>query len=80
MPVAYFIGETAKELKAAHDWRKDNRIEERASRKIRKHTYNKQTKEVKKRMKHSAIKAKQYNEGKIPFTDKLKHYFNGRRH
>lgn len=72
IPVAYFISESAKELKVAHEWRKRNRMEQRDSRKIRKHTYSIQTKEVKKRMKHSVDKAQRYNEGKIPFNEKIK--------
>jgi hypothetical protein len=72
VPISYFIEQTQQNIKVSAQVRKEHRLENRESRRIRKHTYAIQTKEVKKRMKESRKKADFYNRGKKPLRVKLK--------
>lgn len=72
VPLKYLISETSNQIKDAHEWRKNNRREEKNSKQTKKHIYKNQTSMVKKRMKRSEKKSKNYNRGKVPLSVKLK--------
>ena len=71
------IETTKKQLKENLNTNKKHRIQDRDSRKVKRHTYKIQDKKVKKRMKKSKKKAEYYNQNKIPFIIKLKRFFDG---
>jgi len=73
--IGFFIQQSKEKIKSAGKNRKRKRAEIKLSKKIRKHTYSIQTKEVKKRMKKSGKKAKRYNRGKPAICVKLKNFF-----
>lgn len=72
VPVKYFVNESKTKFIEAKQWRKQKRIENKTSKKIRKRTYRLQTREVKKRMKRSEQKAQIFNRGKDPLSVKLR--------
>lgn len=72
LPIAYIISQTGMQIKEAKEWRKNNRLERKISRKTERRFYHIQTQEVKKRMKRSEKKAENYNRGKVPLRVKLK--------
>ncbi len=72
VPVSYFVNQTKVQFKDAREWRKMKRIKDKGSKKTKRHVYNIQTREVKKRMKKSERKSDNYNRGKIPLGVKLK--------
>ena len=63
--------ETKKNIKKTIQWNKIHRLQNKTSKKIRKHTYSNQTNEVKKRMRQSLKSAENYNRGKTPLRVKL---------
>lgn len=79
VPIGYWLTSTRTNLKEAKEWRKNKRIEERDSKKIRKHSYKIQKKYVQKRMKQSKKVAEWHNNNKIPFLVKIKKRRYGQR-
>lgn len=73
--VSYFLKTSLKEFKDYQKRKKEKRIENKLSKKIRKHIYSIQSKHVKKRMKRAKRKAYNYNNRKIPCIVKLKKLF-----
>lgn len=71
VPLNYFIQQTKTDFKDASELRKKRRINKKVSKKIRKQTYNNQSKAVKKRMRESAKKADEFNEGKRSFKERI---------
>ncbi|MDD3773419.1 MAG: hypothetical protein PHC38_12315 [Weeksellaceae bacterium] len=71
VPLEYFIEQTKTNFKEASELRKKRRINKKVSRKIQKHTYNNQTSAVKKRMRQSAKKADEFNDGKRSFKERI---------
>lgn len=77
VPLNFLITQTKQDIKLASEVRKKNRATKKASKAISRHTYNIQTKEVRKRMRRSKRKAKIFNRGKVPLSVKLKMFLNG---
>lgn len=71
VPLEYFIKQTKADLKNASEIRKKRRLNKKVSKKIRKQTYNNQTNAVKKRMRRSAKKADEFNDGKRSFKERI---------
>lgn len=62
---------------ASKEWRKNKKIEEKISKKIRKHSYKIQKSYVKKRMKRSWKSADNHNKNKLPLYIKIKRWRDG---
>jgi len=77
VPLGEKIVSVKEQIKKNAEINKKHRIQNRDSRKVRRHTYRIQDKKVKKRMKKSQKKAECHNKNKIPFKVKLKRLFNG---
>jgi preprotein translocase subunit SecF len=77
VPIGEKIVIKKEQLKKNVETNKKHRIQNRDSRKVRRHTYRLQSKEVKKRMKKSKKKAEYHNKNKIPLKIKLKQMFDG---
>jgi hypothetical protein len=71
VPLEYFIKQTKADLKNASEIRKKRRLNKKVSKKIRKQTYNNQTNAVKRRMRQSAKKADEFNDGKRSFKERI---------
>lgn len=72
VPLKFAINEAKVNLKESTEHRKKKKLELKASKQIRKHTYSIQTRKVKKRMNKSLKKAECFNRGKVPISVKLK--------
>lgn len=78
VPLVFWLTETKSNFSEAKEWRKNKRIEERNSKKIRKHAYKIQKGYVQKRMKQSLKRAEWHNENKLPLLVKIKKRRNGK--
>lgn len=78
VPAKFWIQDKRESLGEGRDWRKNKRIEERDSKKTKKHAYKIQKKYVQKRMKETRKHAKWHNQNKLPFIVKLKKRRNGK--
>ncbi len=72
VPVSYAFNDKKNQFENARVWRKNKRIEDKVSKKTKKHIYSIQTHEVKKRMRKAEKKANNFNRGKVPLGVKLK--------
>jgi hypothetical protein len=77
VPLKYRITKAKESIKTNKELRKKKRSAIKSSKKIKKHTYRIQTREVKKRMKMSNKKAENFNKGKVPLGVKLKKIIDG---
>lgn len=77
VPLKYAVTQARKNIKKSAKLREKKRNTLKDSKKIRKHTYSIQTREVKKRMRKTSKKADNYNKGKVPMVVKLKNILNG---
>jgi len=64
-------------VKTDREYRKRKRETLKESKRIRKHTYSIQSRQVKQRMRKAYKKAEMFNEGKEPMVVKLKKLLNG---
>lgn len=71
VPVKFFVEQLKQSIKTSSDARKLQKLETKTSKKIRKHMFSIQTKEVKKRMRHSRKIADFHNRGKVPLSVKI---------
>lgn len=77
VPVKFAVLKAFDSVDASMEHRKKKRGELKRSKKLRKHIYRIQSREVKKRMRKSRKKAENNNRGKVPLGVKLKNCLNG---
>jgi hypothetical protein len=61
IPISYRISQVKENIKQASAYRQKHRFERKTSNQIRRHTYNIQTRKVKKRMRKSLKKSEEFN-------------------